>query len=42
MKFTFLNVETASEVVLYGLNMEDIRQVLEDGLVLVNISNLEG
>ena len=39
MKFTFLNVETAAEVILWNLDMTDVAQTLEDGLVLVSITS---
>lgn len=39
MKFTFLNTETAAEVILWNLDMTDVAQTLEDGLVLVSITS---
>lgn len=37
-RFTFLNVEFAREITLWNLTMTDVQEILEDGLVLVNIA----
>lgn len=37
-RFTFLNVESAREITLWNLTMTDVQEILEDGLVLVNIA----
>lgn len=39
-KFTFLNVSEATEICLYNLTIEDIKEILEDGLVLVFVEEI--
>ena len=40
MRYIFLNVDEAREINLYNLTLEDIKEILEDGLVLVAIEEI--